>query len=74
MAKNAEYSIVINGVKESIAAVESLNKQLDALEQRMDKLASKNINVSTSGGDGGARVSALDEEAKMLQQIGRAHV
>lgn len=73
MAKNAEYSIVINGIKESISAVESLNKQLDALEQRMDKLASKNINVSTSGGDGGARVSALDEEAKMLQQIEQLH-
>jgi len=73
MAKNAEYSIVINGIKESISAVDSLNKQLDALEQRMDKLASKNINVSTSGGDGGARVSALDEEAKMLQQIEQLH-
>lgn len=73
MAKQATYEIVINGVKESIAAVDSLNKQLDALEQRMDKLASKNINVSTSGGDGGARVSALDEEAKMLQQIEQLH-
>lgn len=73
MAKQAAYEIQINGVKESISAVESLNKQLDALEQRMDKLASKNINVSTSGGDGGARVSALDEEAKMLQQIEQLH-
>lgn len=73
MAKQAAYEIQINGIKESISAVESLNKQLDALEQRMDKLASKNINVSTSGGDGGARVSALDEEAKMLQQIEQLH-
>lgn len=73
MSKQAVFEIQINGVKESISAVESLNKQLDALEQRMDKLASKNINVSTSGGDGGARVSALDEEAKMLQQIEQLH-
>ena len=70
MAKSAEYSIVINGVKESIAAVESLNKQLDALEKRISELGKKNINISTSGG---GNAKALDEEARLLQQIEQLH-
>ena len=70
MAKSAEYSIVINGVKESIAAVESLNKQLDALENRINELGKKNINISTTGG---GNTKALDEEARLLQQIEQLH-
>lgn len=70
MAKNAEFRIVINGIQESINAVDSLNKQLDALEKRINDLSKRNINVSTSGGSNKA---ALDEEAKMLQQIEQLH-
>lgn len=66
-----EYSLVINGIKESVDAVESLNKQLDALEKRIDALAKKNVSVSASGG--GGNKEALDEEAKMLQQIEQLH-
>lgn len=73
MAKTASFEIVINGVKESIAAVDSLNKSLDALEKRIDALAKKNVNVSTSGGDTTARTKALEEEDRLLRQIDQLH-
>ena len=73
MAKQATFEIVINGVKESIAAVDSLNKSLDALEKRIDALAKKNVNVSTSGGDTTARTKALEEEDRLLRQIDQLH-
>lgn len=72
MASTASYQIVINGIKESVAAVDSLNKQLDLLEQRLDKLATKNVNISATGAGGGNK-AALDEEARMLQQIDQLH-
>ena len=70
MAKNAEFKIIINGLTESINAVDALNKQLDALEKRLDTLGKKSVSVSASGGGNRA---ALDEEAKMLQQIEQLH-
>lgn len=73
MSKQASFEIVINGVKESIAAVDSLNKSLDALEKRIDALAKKNVNVSTSGGDTTARTKALEEEDRLLRQIDQLH-
>lgn len=72
MAKSAEYSIVINGIKESIDGIQSINKQLDALEKRLDVISKKNITVSVSGG-GGSNAKALDEEAKILQKIDELH-
>ena len=72
MASTASYQIVINGIKESVAAVDSLNKQLDLLEQRLDKLATKNVNISATSAGGGNK-AALDEEARMLQQIEQLH-
>lgn len=71
MAKNAEFKIVINGIQESINAVDALNKELDALEKRINTLANKNVSVSASGG--GNAKAALDEEAKMLQKIDELH-
>ena len=64
------FYIEINGIQESVSAVDSLNKQLDALEKRINALKSKNINISTSGG---GNAKALDEEAKMLQKIDELH-
>lgn len=71
MANTKEYKIVINGLTESINAVESLNKQLDALEKRMEKInASK---VSTGGGSSASRsnVSALSEEEAIQKEINK---
>ena len=42
------YSIQINGIKESIDAVESLKKQLDALDAKIIELENKKINIQGS--------------------------
>lgn len=70
MAKKATFEIVINGLKESISAVDSLNKQLDQLEQRINKLQQKSINItSTTTSKGGSSKKELDAEAKLQKQI-----
>lgn len=66
------YQIVINGIQESVNAVESLNKQLDNLEKRINALQSKNINVgasTSSSSGGGSRTSDLSAEEKIQRQI-----
>ena len=70
MATNGtkQYSIVINGLQQSVDAVDSLNKSLDALEKRIDALSKKNINVSTTS-SGGGRTKELDAEEKLQKQI-----
>ena len=66
-----EYSLVINGVRESIDAVESLNKQLDTLEKRIDAVSKKNVNVSNSSSSsgGGSKNDDLAAEEKLQRQI-----
>lgn len=64
------FKIVINGLTESISAVDALNKQLDSLEQRINKINS--IKVTATGGSGtSSRGSSgvLSEEAKLEKQI-----
>lgn len=64
------FKIVINGLTESISAVDALNKQLDSLEQRINKINS--IKITATGGSGtGSRGSSgvLSEEAKLEKQI-----
>ena len=60
------YSIEINGVKESVDAVDSLNKQLDALEKKMSELSSKGVNIKTSGG---STLKELNAEERVLRKI-----
>ena len=62
-----EYKIVINGIQESVNAVESLNKQLNDLEQRINGLNSKGVNVSTP--KGGGYKGELDAQEKLEKQI-----
>lgn len=65
MAENGvkTYVLKINGVQESINAVDSLNKQLDNLEKRMNALNQKGVNVKTQGN------SDLDAQEKLEKQI-----
>ena len=42
------YSIVINGIKESITEVERLIAKLDELSERINLLSNKTINIATS--------------------------
>ncbi len=70
MANTKEYKIVINGISEAINAVDSLNKKLESLEQRINAVNSKK--VSSGGGSTSsarANTSALNEEAKLEKQI-----
>ena len=75
MAAQKVYSITINGLQESIKAVDALNESLSALEQRIKTLESKSINVgaktsSTSSSSGSkTSTSSLSEEAKLEKQI-----
>ena len=59
------FYIEINGIQESVSAVDSLNKQLDALEKRIGNLSKRNINISASGGAS----KELDAEEKLRRQI-----
>lgn len=63
------YQIQINGVQESINAVNSLNKQLDALESKINALQSKNVNINAGGGSKSSSTSSLSEEEKIARQI-----
>lgn len=74
MANVKSYKIEINGIQESIDAVDKLNKQLGWLEQEIDKLSKKSVNIGAkaSGSGGGSKsssVSALSEEEKLEKQI-----
>lgn len=65
MANTRTYSIVINGVEQSVKAVDSLLTKLDALDQRIQKLQKLNIDLAqsqsrTSGGDDSASKSKYD--------------
>lgn len=76
MADTKKYYIEINGIKESVDAVDSLLKKLENLEQRIDALNQKGIKVEGSGGSSGggskSRVSDLTAEQKIIDQINRS--
>jgi len=63
------YQIEINGVKESVAAVESLNKQLNELESRIKALENSNVKVGTSSSSGGGSKSEEEKLSKQIEQI-----
>ena len=74
MANTKTYSIKINGIQESIDAIESLNEKLFQLEQRIKTIESKSINIKGSASSGGgstrtSNASALSEEEKLAKQI-----
>lgn len=68
MANTKTYRIVVNGVQESINAVDSLNKSLKDLEKRMNALNSKGVNISTPKG-GDSYKGELDAQEKLEKQI-----
>lgn len=63
------YQIQINGIQESVNAVEALNKQLNELENRIKALEKSNVKVGTSSSSGGGSKSSLNEEEKIAKQI-----
>ena len=65
------FTIEINGIKESVEAVTSLNKQLDDLEKRINELNSKKVIVQTTVNTSSStsNASALNEEAAIEKEI-----
>lgn len=61
------YQIQINGVTESINAIESLNKQLNTLDAKVTSLENRNVKVKTSGG--GSSTSTLSEEVALEKEL-----
>ena len=59
------YQIQINGIQESVNAVESLNKQLDDLEKRIKELGAKNIKID----GGGSSIKEQVASQKELNQL-----
>lgn len=68
MSRVATFLIEINGLKESISAVESLNAQLDGIEKRLDAISKMSINVNTSKSSRGGS-EGLEAEEKLQRQI-----
>lgn len=71
MAKTAEYKIVINGLTESISAVESLNKQLTALEQKLNTINATKVSAGTGGGGASRANTALSQEEATQREINK---
>lgn len=70
MANQRIYTIQINGLTESVKAVDELNKQLDNLDKRINALSSKTVNVSTNTNSSkSSSTSSLSEEEKLEKQI-----
>lgn len=67
MANIKEYVLKINGIQETINAVDSLNKQLETLESRIKALEGKAVNISSGGGS----KSETSEKAKLEEQIAK---
>lgn len=67
MARVAEFQITINGIKESIDGIQSINAQLDGIEKRLDAISKMSINVAPKSSRGGSE--GLEAEEKLQRQI-----
>lgn len=68
MSKQAVFEIQINGIKESIDGIQSINAQLDGIEKRLDAISKMSINVNTSKSSRGGS-EGLEAEEKLQRQI-----
>lgn len=69
---NKTYSIVINGLQESIKAVDALNSSLGELDKKIKALEGKAVKIGSTSSGGGSKSSstgALSEEEKIQKQI-----
>lgn len=68
MANTKEYQIKINGISESINAVDSLNNKLQNLEQRINAINTSKVS-SAGGSSSSSKASSLSEEERLAKQI-----
>lgn len=69
---NKTYSIQINGLQESIKAVDALNSSLGELDKKIKALEGKAVKIGSTSSGGGSKSSstgALSEEEKIQKQI-----
>ena len=71
MANIKKYTIEINGLKESTSAVDALNRQLDALEQKINKINSTKVSTGGSGSGSRGSSSVLSEEEAVQKEINK---
>ena len=67
------YQIEINGLKQSVDMVDSLNKQLDVLGQRIEAINQKQAALSQGSGSASKRVSEMTAEQKIADQINQSY-
>lgn len=70
MADKKIYSIQINGIQESVNAVEALNAQLKTLEARIKALENSSVKVN-AGGSSSSNASSASEEAAVQREINK---
>lgn len=68
MANTKEYQIKINGITESINAIDSLNNKLQNLEQRINAINTSKVS-SAGGSSRTSNASSLSEEERLAKQI-----
>ena len=75
--KKKVYSLVINGMKESVDAVESLNRQLNTLKTNINALSKSKINIKVEGNveepktqkvSGNTTTTTVDKEKELAIQ------
>lgn len=75
MANTRTYSIVINGVEQSVKAVDALLQKIDALDDRISKLQKLNIDLGAiqnsvkRADNGGSKYDAAKSEAAAQKEI-----
>jgi chromosome segregation ATPase len=69
MAAQKVYQIQINGLTESVKAVDALNESLKTLEARIKALEGKTVSVGSKSSGGSSKSSSLSEEEKLQKQI-----
>ena len=71
MANTKEYQIKINGITESISAIDSLNNKLQNLERRINAINSTKVSSSAGGSSSTSNVSSLSEEERIQREINK---
>ena len=69
MAAQKVYQIQINGLTESVKAVDALNESLKTLEARIKALEGKSVSVGSKSSGVSSKSSSLSEEEKLQRQI-----